>query len=258
MLNYERDLSNTINRKVNRMKCYDSLYFSSNEKFSSLFSGFDFKDKDVFSIVGSGDQALYFYNQGARQVDLYDINIVSIYYYYLRLWCIKYLGDLYPMISISYINNVISKVKPSDSNEENAYNYWKKLINYYEYDYELQSLFFFGSSSLPLYQRIYDVYKLNGIISSKCINYAPIDITKPVNICEKYDIIFVSNLSEYITNTKSFNTYSDNLDNLLKNDGVVIGSNIMYPGPSIIENKVLSKKFDYHNINRGYYYTKKG
>ena len=91
MLNYERDLSNTINRKVNRMKCYDSLYFSSNENFNNLFSSFDFKDKDVFSIVGSGDQALYFYNQGARQVDLYDINIVSIYYYYLRLWCIKYL-----------------------------------------------------------------------------------------------------------------------------------------------------------------------
>ena len=65
-----------------------------------------------------------------------------------------------------------------------------------------------------------NLYKLNGIISSKCINYAPIDITKPVNICEKYDIIFVSNLSEYITNTKSFRIYSKNLDKLLKHDAL--------------------------------------
>ena len=257
MLDYNIDFLNTINQNYNKMDCYSSLYYSSNENFTDLFSCFDFKDKDVFSIVGSGDQALYFYNRGCRQVDLFDINIISIYYYYLRLWSIKYLGDLYPMISISYINNVLSKVKPSDSKEENAYNYWKKLINYYEHDYELQSLFFFGNSSLPLYQRIYDVHKLNGIISSKCINYTPMDITNPVNMSEKYDIIFVSNLSEYITSAKSFRIYSKNLDILLKHDGIVIASNIMEEGPWDTERRILFNNFDYHNINRGYYYTKK-
>jgi len=257
MLNYERDLSNTINRKVNRMKCYDSLYFSSNENFNNLFSSFELHDKDIFSIIGSGDQAFYFYSQGAKQVDLYDVNIVSIYYYILRIWCIKYLGDLYPKLKIDYIKNLLSIVKPINSFEENIYKYWNGFIDYISHDSELDSLFFIGSNPM-LEKYIDDVSALDKILRDKKTSIVQMDITRPVNLDKKYDVVFVSNIPEYIYDTKSFNTYSNNLDNLLKNDGVVIGSNIMYPGPSIIENKVLSKKYDYHNINRGYYYTKKG
>ena len=83
------------------------------------------------------------------------------------------------------------------------------------------------------------------------------DITNPVNMSEKYDIIFVSNLSEYITSAKSFRIYSKNLDKLLKHDGIVIASNIMEEGPWDTERRILFNNFDYHNINRGYYYTKK-
>ena len=49
-----------------------------------------------FTVLASGDQAFYFYDNGAKKVDLFDINKLSIYYYYLRVWIIKYLGRFYP------------------------------------------------------------------------------------------------------------------------------------------------------------------
>lgn len=265
MLNYDRDFINTINRKNNKMKCYDSLYFSSTEDFNHLFSEFDFDNKDIFSIIGSGDQAFYFYNRGANQVDLYDINIVTIYYYYLRLWCIKYLNCFYPVIDTDFFNELLSKVEPDDLGEENAYNYWKKMMENISYNYELNSLFFLGSF-YRIERYIKDISKFRDIISSKDVNYTPMDITNPVNIDKKFDMIYVSNLSEYIRDIHSFIVYSDNLDKLLKDDGIVVGCNILDPCPSNNETKVLSKKFDYHNINTsseerslspGFYYTKK-
>lgn len=263
MLNFERDLYNTINRKYNRMKCYDSLYLSSNEKFDQLFSMFDFKDKDIFSIIGSGDQSFYFYNQGARQVDLYDINIVSIYYYYLRLWCIKYLGDLYPKISIDYVNKLLSKVKVNSSEEKNVYNFWKCFLNSIKYDYEFNTLFFLGNHPM-LEKYITDVSNLDKILSSKDLNYIVMDIAHPVNVDKKYDVVYVSNISEYIKGGHSFYIYSDNLNRLLKDNGVVIGSNIMDYSPSDCEKRILSQNFIFDDIkmnngkyNCGYCYTKR-
>ena len=263
MLDYERDLPNTINRKYNRMKCYDSLYFASNEKFDILFSMFDFKDKDIFSIIGSGDQSFYFYNQGAKQVDLYDINIVSVYYYYLRLWCIKYLGDLYPKLSIEYVKDLLSKVKPNNFDEKNAHNYWKLFLNNIRHDYEFNTLFFLGNHRM-IDKYINDVFKFKKILDSKKLNYTIMDITHPINIEKKYDVIYVSNISEYIKGIHSFRVYSYNLNRLLKDDGVVIGSNVMDYSPSNIEKRVLSQNFIFDDIktvdskyNYGYCYRKR-
>ena len=177
MLKYKEDLEMTLDCKNNRTIYYNNLYFSSNEKFNSLFSCFDFEGKDIFSVVGSGNQSLYFYNQGANQVDLYDVNIVSIYYYYLRIWAIKYLKDLYPKIEVDYIKHLILKVNPENRQELNAYKYWVELLRHIECSIDLCNLFFPREErTLDLY--IDDVSKLNEIISTKKISYTPIDISK--------------------------------------------------------------------------------
>ena len=264
MLDFNKDLKNTLLRKTNKMKCYDSLYYSSNEDFDGLFSQFNLKDKSILSIIGSRDQAFYFYNMGCESVDLYDINIVTIYYYFLRLWCIKYMGDLYPDLNLAYVRRLLSNVQPSNPFEENACNYWIKMMNIFEFDYELESLFFIGSVKM-LEKYINDNSFLIQRIMSKNINFTPMDITKPINLEKKYDMVFVSNISEYIKSNHQFRVFSDNLEKVLKQDGVVVGSNVMRVYPQINEIRILSKNFDFHEIksstNRsffpGFYYTKK-
>ena len=43
-----------------------------------------------------------------------------------------------------------------------------------------------------------------------------IDITKPVEIDRKYDVIYTSNIAEFIRGTKNYQIYMDNLDKLLE------------------------------------------
>lgn len=129
MLDFNKDLKNTLLRKTNKMKCYDSLYYSSNEDFDGLFSQFNLKDKSILSIIGSGDQAFHLYNKGAKSVDLFDINKLTFYYYYLRMWCIKYFSSFYlEDYGYRYISKLLKIVKPSSNQERLAYDYWVQLF----------------------------------------------------------------------------------------------------------------------------------
>ena len=80
---------------------YGKIYFSSNEDLKTIFSNFDFKDKDVLTVAGSGDQAFYSYNDDAKKVDLFDKNKLTIYYYYLRKWIISYYDMFYPELLLN-------------------------------------------------------------------------------------------------------------------------------------------------------------
>ena len=85
---------------------------------------------------------------------------------------------------------------------------------------------------------------------------------------DRYDIIYTSNISEYITpNIVSFNLYRDNLDMLLCDGGKIISTCLCRQKISDIEASVFSEKFyieeipsdnDIRNMYpSGYIYTKK-
>ena len=58
---------------------YSHLFFQSNDRLTDLFSKLDVYGKNVLTVLGSGDQALYFYDADAKSVDLFDKNKLSIY-----------------------------------------------------------------------------------------------------------------------------------------------------------------------------------
>ncbi len=53
---------------------YSKIYMHTTENIKDFIRCFDLKDKDVFTIAGSGDQALNAYSYGAKSVDIFDIN----------------------------------------------------------------------------------------------------------------------------------------------------------------------------------------
>lgn len=245
---------------------YDRLFFSTNENINDLFSNVDICGKNVLSVLGSGDHAFHLFEKGAKNVDLFDINKLTLYYYYLRLWCIKYMGSYYIPFDFKnkYIYELLSKVNPSTSLEKDAYVYWKLLIDRYSLD--RKSLFFETDISCMDENKINDLSRICQIDSE--INFYNFDISSKIDLDRKYDIIVVSNITDWLCIfQKNMEIYKDNLVRHLNSGGLIVASNINYPIIKIPERRIFEKEFDIfeypskvknlcHEYPVGYIYTK--
>ena len=253
---------------------YGKIYMSTNDSMNLIDRFVDVYDKDVLTVLGSGDQAFHFMNGGARSVDLFDINKLSIYYYYLRVWQILYLDSFHPrngqnLVSPQYIDKILSSVTElSSSLERDAYNYWKTILSKYNNPDYLNSKLFYCDYSL-LGNKITSLSILKSKLKSGVNNFYNVDMTKTVDINKQYDIIFVSNILEWIKSKRwDVNTFNDNLYNLLNDNGMVICTKFNLSEASDYEKRIFSSNFDYSILNRygddyvtswtpGYIYTKK-
>ena len=247
---------------------YDRLFFATNEKLNELFSYVDIRGKKILSVVGSGDQIFHLYNMGAKKVDLFDINKLSFYYFYLRLWNMIYMNGYYIPVYFdnSYIEELLKKVSPQCTKEKEALQYWKMLINSYSLNYE--SLFFRTNMCNCENNQLSDFSKAVDSIITGDFNFYNIDITKDINIDEKYDIIVVSNISDWIECLcGNMRMYKYNLFNLLKYNGCVLSSNVNFSTIKEIERKLFRQCFDiiefskdenssYYDFPAGYVYKK--
>ncbi len=232
-----------------RKREYDSIYYSTNEQIESIFSGFDFNKKDVLSVLGSGDQAFYFLCNGANRVDVFDQNVLTIYYYYLRIWCIKYLGDIYPDYNLKndYLENVLNNVLSNGVLEKHALEYWNL---FYEIFRNVTPKIFHSKYSNN--SDLFDLNILKKVIKSIDFNFYNFNLFQKQHKHKKYDYIYTSNISEWIdrcSGDDSFRIYRDNLIKLLKKDGVVISSCINRKYPSRQEKRIMEKNFDLYQMS---------
>lgn len=228
---------------------YYKVYYSSNEYLPQLFNQFSIKDKDVFTVVGSGDQVLYSYYKGARSVDTYDINILTKYYYYLRKWCIEYLDICYPNEDLLFYNtewiyNLLKLVNCSNEEEENAYNFWREYV-YEVFPFDIINMYYCNNGCDN--NRISNLSKLKELIKGKKINFKELDIFKEISIDKKYDIIITSNILETAHSEEDLIIARDNLYNLLNDSGEIICSYIMDEPKSLdkrLEKEIFSEYFE--------------
>ena len=267
MLNYKDDFKATklLLLKNIRRNNYDRIYFSSNEELDDIFSNFDFKNKDVLSVIGSGDQAISFHNNQVNKLDLFDINKLAIYYYYLRVWAIKYLDDIYPNIDgfNNYIKELLNKVEINSENELNAYNYWKKVSHNIS-EFYVKQLFYY--CNFPLNGENIDLSLVNKSLNNSFSNIFNIDISEEIDIDNKYDFIYTSNIVDYVSGVRKINLFRDNLASLLKENGIVICTNLgAYFINSDIKNS-FEEKFEFRRMPEvktwgttipGHYYVKR-
>ena len=261
-------------------KKYDGLYYSANEEVEEILSNFSLENKNVLSVIGSGDQAFHLYNFSANKIDLFDRNKLSINIYYLRLWIIKYMKKYYLPIDKdnSQIILLLKQVKPETKDEVSALKFWKLLFRI-DKNISLEGTF----CDSPKYMcNINDVETLVKNMSKKTSTFYNIDISKNLRINKKYDIVYVSNILDWILieisdfidymaviSNKSqnlieqkFNRYYNNLARLTKDDGIVIGAYVKNKQHDYFQKILAEKLFDIHEIYKeeepiGYYYTKK-
>ena len=109
------------------------VYFETNEDLDEIFKNVDFNDKDVLSVLSSSDQLFKLGQYNIKSIDTFDKNILTYYYYYMRIWTIKCFGQLYPtgLISNDYlwIDGLLSSVNPESVEEKNALIFWKSLFD---------------------------------------------------------------------------------------------------------------------------------
>lgn len=247
MLDYKSDLENTYSIiDYTYVDNYDKLYFSSNEDLKGIFHEMDFTGKKVLTVLASGDQAFYFYHHNATNIDLFDKNKLTLYYYYLRIWQIE-INNKYSLpddTSNIYIERLLKRVKPKTEEEYNAYNYWKNYIKKYRFDkYSIRRL----EVEKPRRKNSIDYLdKIKKNTNLRNINFYNIDIARDnLSLNKKYDVIYVFNIVDWLCfDQKLYRSLANNLYNLVEDDGFIICADLGKTGePGIIEAEEMLKKY---------------
>ncbi len=236
---------NIINGFIDGRRNFGKIYRNTNENLSKIFSNYNFENKNVLSVLASGDQVFSSYYLGANNVDTFDSNILTYYYFFLKKWTILKTSKTYIPASNKELLEII---KLHDNSEEKikASYFWKYILLNINTSLYYSELFYKG---LALYKLLYenDINNLKKIIINKKPNYNNFDLFKPINTNKKYEIIILSNMLEYLydneENKKIYNITASNIYNLLEENGIAISSNIIdynYQG-----NKIFEKHLEY-------------
>lgn len=203
-----------------------TLFKFSNENLDKMFENLMIEGKRVATVGSSGDQAIYSIFNGAKEVELIDVNFMAKLYTELKIACIK-------ALEFEEFTAVMENIS------ENLPKYYKKLSHYLVGD---EKYFFdeavmentikefgkilnnnekFGGSKF--YKNETDYYKLQDILldgnyTLKFTMAELDDFSKKLQ--GKYDLILLSNIVDYHDDlmNKEFLSFVKAVDDLMKNN----------------------------------------
>lgn len=210
---FKGSISNTINKQW-KFSNICQLYSFTTENLKDYYQYFNFKDKEVLCIWASWDHMLNAYLLWAKQVDVFDINLLSKYYIELKIKAVQKLDfdiftnyflidwkDTFSYKSFQSILNDLStqsKIFWTQAYSNFANNWWKlrtsELFNnlYDKSEYKIRNNIYLQDSK--------NYKKLQKIISDKEYNFYNSSLLELNKILwkKKYDLILLSNISDYI------------------------------------------------------------
>ncbi|MBQ6538789.1 MAG: DUF3419 family protein [Bacilli bacterium] len=206
---------------------YDRIYPYTTENISGYME--DVTDKDVLTVVGSGDHYLNLILKGANTVDCFDINKFALYYLRLKKAAVKSLNkrDFFEFLTNNSRKH-FDKVKPLL--DANSYVFWSNYVNSFGSVGGIQSTFLFfprvaGGDYIDrnfyLTNEGYEL--LQERIKDKYESYYLGDIYDIFDgLDKKYDSIYLSNICNYQENLKRYRDLILKLrDNNLTDNGEI-------------------------------------
>lgn len=218
----ERKL-NIENVDIDNFSDLSQIYSFTTENISGYFEYIDFKDKDILTVVASGDHIINAFYKGAKTVVGFDINYLALIYTELKLVALQNL-NYQEFIQFFMINeeNDIDKNKSTFDYitykslrkylNSNTASCWDIIYQNFGYDgYKLRNSYIFNNkydnNKVKFNSNLYlkDVIDFNCAkenIKDKNItlinaNYRNINFSNLPNSAN-YDIILMSNISDYI------------------------------------------------------------
>ena len=206
----------------NNFEPYSKLYPHTNENLKDYIP--DLTNKKVLTVSASGDQLLNIIGSGATKIDTFDINKYSPLYQNLKLSAARYLEYEFAKEFLSRLNKKIYYMfnfnMPSKDRE-----FFDYLFRYYDEDVIYEKLFELESKYYKLNNNYFDVYKFHYIkrnIRKIEHNHYSVNIYQlPNYLQDKYDYIFLSNISEYALNVDRFLRFITYLKYFLNDNGKI-------------------------------------
>ena len=252
MVDYDRAYSDVMDIIYDRKKhpsplCF-KMYKATNENLTKIFRRYDFKDKDVLSVLSSSDQLFSSYYLGAGNVDTFDRNLTPFLFFYLKKWCMEYTGKSYLSASNAELYRCLDLHKDNEI-ENNVAFFWKRILLTLKVPLANSDLFFQSFSDTYGVPYEGDIETMNGIIKDKEPNFRNLDIFTETDFGKQYDIVVLSNILEYPYAYEDdeepiYERTMHNLNSALKDDGIVICSNLIFERAR--EKDIFSECFDIH------------
>ena len=257
---YLRDyLSSRIISQNKSVNGYGKIYYQVNEDLIDSCLSADFRNKNVLSVLSSGDHVLTSRFLDANNVDAFDINRLTLYYFYLRIWTIKYRRVLYPQIlngNTKWLASLLSQVVPSNEFEKKALFFFKEHL---KNGTKLDNLFF-DVDMQPQGRTIYtQPEELDDCLNPE-LSFYQLDLFKKIQLQDTYDIVLISNILEWARNDeRKLRIAAENLSRLLSPNGTVICSRIINKSDDEFakEKAIFCDLFHCESTEQSYIYIRK-
>ena len=195
---------------------YSKIYMHTTENIKDFIRCFDLKDKDVFTIAGSGDQALNAYSYGAKSVDIFDINPLTKCSVDLKVSGAKaltyeeFIHFFFSEFSEYFSEHLYERIYPYLENDTKIL--FDTLFNKVGVKKTLKGLYYQINPTLEkmkkmnLYLDEYYYYLLKNNLKDKKVEFIEesiTDIDKRLN--KKYDMMMFSNISDSLNSIYGIN-----------------------------------------------------
>ena len=199
--------------------CYSRAYLFTTENISGYMDSLDMEDKEVLTVIGSGDHILNAVLNGAKKIDAFDISVYAIMLYYLKEAAIKTLKyeefkDYF--FDESCPNNYMIYQKLREKLRPEALRFWDFVYQNIDANEIFNSLIFRiridstnpdvaikEKSRISSYLRRDNYYKLKELINLCEVNCYCSEVKELDEIMSTYDYMFFSNIIQYQIDDKS-------------------------------------------------------
>lgn len=221
-----------------RFSKYSKMYIMTTENIDGYYRNFDFKNKTVLTVTSSFDHALNAILYGAKKVTTFDINRLAYYMANLKLAAVKTL-TYDEFVEFFFSNNAFNYKtykKICVYLNKNIISYFDEIYKYFEYNgsaIKESFLFHHGhknniEDNTYLLNNNYDILKEKvKDIQVEFINISVLNLSKCIKK-EKYDLIFLSNISDYAKSffgdnylRKFFDFIKNDITKLLNENGII-------------------------------------
>lgn len=201
------------------MEQYSKVYDFTNENVSCLKYLYNFNNAKVLSVVGSGDQYFTSILNGAKKVDLFDLNFTAYLYFALKFFSIRELTyeEFYDFLILKNFKNIAIYKKLENVLPIEILKYYKYLMLYTKdlqkqyftkdgidlFSKKNQKYYFKNDKTVISYFTQDNYYLLKEKLKQiKLPNFFQVNLLDIKSIIEdNYDILLTSNIFNYTSMT---------------------------------------------------------